>query len=113
MDEKVYVRKYPLESPNIEIFLVDGPYIRKNIDVNFIYGGHDLRYSYIPKRQIWIDDSVERSELGFTVLHELYERVLMTLGYSYDEAHAEATEIEEQYRKNPKGLHEAIQLLLS
>ena len=111
--EKPYIQKLTLSRPGLDIFLVDGPWVRTNHNVDYIMGGHDLVYNFIPKGQIWIDDSIEAGERPLTLLHELYERHRMaTKKETYDVAHDFAKAFEKKYRKDPTGLHEKIKELL-
>ncbi|MFA5999861.1 MAG: hypothetical protein WC783_02680 [Candidatus Paceibacterota bacterium] len=89
------IKKYK----DIEIWLVDGEVVRDEYDINFTEGGHDLVYDYIPYNEIWIDNSLIKSEIPVTILHEIYERELMSNGYSYDDAHDEALKLEQEQRQ--------------
>jgi hypothetical protein len=81
-----------------EIWLVDGKRIRRRWDGDFVYGGSDRRYTFIPKNEIWIDSEVSLAEAIYTVEHELIERELMDKGMIYDQAHEEAKKSEEPLR---------------
>lgn len=83
----------------LKIWLVEGEQVRDKLDVEFTQGGHDLAYRYIPKDQIWIDDSLRQEEKPPIVLHEVYERNKMAEGMKYDEAHDEASKVEKKARK--------------
>lgn len=110
--EAPYISKLQVSKPWLAVFLVDGAWVRKNYNVDFVYGGHDLVYNFIPKREIWLDSSVEVKERPFTLLHELYERHRMdSLGETYDVAHEFAAALEKKYRKDQTGLHEKIKEL--
>src|SRR5688500_8137031 len=41
-----------------EVWLVDGAQVRATRGVNCTLGGHRLRYRFIPRREIWVDDAV-------------------------------------------------------
>lgn len=79
---------------NIEVWMVDGKFIRDNAEIEYEEGGHALRYDFIPYNEIWIDHSVPTSDLYNYLLHELDERASMIDGMDYDEAHARASKIE-------------------
>lgn len=46
----------------LEIFLVDGTYIRNTYDSDFVQGGNGQRYRFCPKSELWIDDSIPEEE---------------------------------------------------
>lgn len=102
---KVYLHKIGNRN-GLEVWLVDGSYIRREIHIDFVYGGNGLRYKFIPENEIWVDDDVSVDELDFTIAHEIYERNLMLEGLSYDQAHRLASRHEHQLRK--KSLNEVL-----
>lgn len=84
---------------NLKIWYVDGAVVRKFIDPYFISGGHDLVYDYIPKNEIWVDILNYQEDQPFVLVHELFERRLMTKGRDYDSAHDFAIAEEKHYRR--------------
>ena len=99
MVESVY-RSYYGERDSFKVWIVDGGVIREKIFGEFIYGGNDERYTFIPEREIWIDNSISAKEFETTLLHEISERNLMkTCGMSYSDAHDSALAVELQLRK--------------
>jgi len=86
----------------VKIVLVDGTNIRNNTAVNFVFGGSDMSYSFIPKNQIWIEKSVPKKERKFILMHEFSERDMMRHGMGYDHAHLIANQIEDFQRKIEK-----------
>jgi hypothetical protein len=84
---------------NLKIRLVDGTKVRNNIAVNFVFGGNDKAYSFIPKNEIWIEKAVPLKERKFIFLHEIVERNLMKKGFGYSKAHNIANNIENSQRK--------------
>ncbi|MCF7835926.1 MAG: hypothetical protein K9M15_02275, partial [Candidatus Marinimicrobia bacterium] len=83
---------------SISVWVVDGRLVRDIFDIDFTEGGHDLVYDYVPENEVWVDDDIYEKERNFVLLHELFERSLMKKGYSYDNAHNEASEIEWEAR---------------
>lgn len=83
----------------ITIVYVRGELIRKYIDPWFTLGGHDLVYPYVPANEIWIDIRQDKKEIPYTLSHELFERKLMSQGWSYPEAHAFAIKKEKKERR--------------
>ena len=85
---------------DLTISYIDGSIIRKYIDPEFIFGGHDLVYSYIPKKGIWIDGFMDKREIFYVLFHEEAERKLMEIGKSYDIAHEYASDFEREMRRS-------------
>jgi hypothetical protein len=84
----------------LEIFLVDGTYIRNNFDSDFVQGGNGQRYRFCPKSELWIDDSIPEEEMPYVALHECYETFLMSeRGYDYERAHDCAKRLENKFRR--------------
>lgn len=78
----------------LDIWIVDGVKVRRELYTEFIFGGNDQRYKFIPKDEIWIDNSISAEELEFTIIHEIFERNLMIQGLTYAKAHELATQEE-------------------
>jgi hypothetical protein len=83
----------------IDVWLVDGELVRDLFYAGFTLGGHDYVYKYIPRNEIWIDDTVDESDITFIILHEAIERDHMKRGMEYEAAHIIATDIEVQARQ--------------
>lgn len=103
--KKERIDKY--SSSSIQVYFVDGSYVRDNIDPNFTQGGHHYVYDWIPNTEIWLDSS-NRNEYQFILLHELRERNRMLGGLSYYFAHDNANTIEQQARNKPGTVHSLI-----
>jgi len=84
---------------NLKIYLVKGRKIRDNLDPNFYFGGHYLVYNYVPRNEVWIDDSVTPKERKYILVHELFELNLMKKGKSYNNAHDYANAAEKEARR--------------
>jgi len=83
------------EKDGFKIWIVDGAVIRKNIFNEFVYGGNNQRYPFVPEKEIWIDNSISAEEFETTLAHELNERNLMAkLGMTYYDAHDSSLAIE-------------------
>jgi hypothetical protein len=82
------------------IWIVDGLAIRREIYPEFLYGGNEQRYPFIPKNEIWIDHAISADEYKYTLAHEIHERNLMARkGMSYADAHDSSLALELQMRK--------------
>lgn len=99
---KIHKRKLKIKSKNISVWLVNGKIIRSIFYSDYAEGGHDKVYHFIPKNEVWLEDTLPKSELGFILLHELHERHLMSLGLSYKKAHHSATILEDFARRHPR-----------
>jgi hypothetical protein len=77
---------------------VDGAMVRDKIHIDYVEGGHFLRYGWIPEDQIWIEDILSRLDQCSTVIHEAHEHYLMSQGGSYEDSHASASKTERVFR---------------
>jgi hypothetical protein len=92
------------------IWLVDGNYIRKNIDEEFTNFGQHFRFKFIPKNEFWIDKEFSEGELNFYIDHLLVENRLMASGKSYEEAITNADKIEKRERSKSLLFKEVISI---
>lgn len=92
------------KTANLAVWLIDGRLVRSDFDINFTEGGHDLVYNYVPKNEIWLDNDIVPGERPYVLLHELFERLQMGKGLSYNQAHRRASRLEWQARHNEKEL---------
>jgi hypothetical protein len=81
------------------VWLVDGRAVRTSLNLDFTLGGHHLRYRFIPRREIWIDDAVAPGERAAILHHEVVEIEHMQRGLVYDDAHARASRAEARFRR--------------
>lgn len=85
----------------LDIWIVDGKKVREEINPEFLYGGNNQRYPFVPKREIWIDNAITAEELNYTIAHELLERDLMAKrGLTYEAAHDSGLMLEHTMRLN-------------
>lgn len=90
---------------NIDIYLVDGDYIRDELDIDFSLGGHHLVYSCIPEDEIWVEILPNKKDILMTAIHEAYELSIMKLGkLDYNQAHEYSNLIEQLVRDKLKDL---------
>src|SRR5581483_4909933 len=104
MLERIRRTQYRKFKGPVEVWRVDGQLVRDLFSTDYGEGGHDRVYPFIPKNEIWIEETLPAQEMHFILLHELHERYLMGEGKDYRHAHAGATQIEDRYRDHPKGL---------
>lgn len=122
---KCFLEEY--SNDQLKIWIVFGKMVRDIFFIDFTEGGHGLVYKFVPKDEIWIDDDLNKEEIPFVLLHEVFERNLMLQGYCYDpketrkdvinitknttvfeSAHNKASEIECYYRQNPDKIQEKL-----
>lgn len=96
-----------LES-HINVWIVNGRYVRSVFDIDFTAGGHDHVYEFVPTNEVWIDNDITEKERGYVLLHELHERSRMAKGMPYNKAHAESSRLEFRCRHHPDELHDAL-----
>ncbi|MDE1925401.1 MAG: hypothetical protein KGH79_04485 [Patescibacteria group bacterium] len=107
--EKIRKKKITEYGDAVALWLVDGDLVRSTYSVEYSEGGHDIVYSWIPKNEIWIEESLKPEERDFIILHELHERYLMaSKKMTYADAHHGATIVEDHYRERREGLLERI-----
>jgi hypothetical protein len=93
-----YLRKGEVRG-DIQVWIVDGAYLRGHIDEEFTNFGQHYRYPYIPEKEFWIDAEAEDDEQTFFIEHLLVEHRLMAKGASYAEAITEADRVERRERR--------------
>jgi hypothetical protein len=77
----------------LDIWIVDGYMVRKNIYPDFGFSGNDISYHFIPQNEIWIDGQVSCEETEYSILNEINERKFLAKGESYDDAYSDAIDI--------------------
>lgn len=92
----------------LDVWVVDGKLIRDLCYVDFTEGGHFYVYPWVPELEVWIDNDVVMAERPFVLLHELFERGLMKIGWEYHKAHRLASRIEWNCRQGKRDLKKAL-----
>ena len=87
---------------DLEVWLVDGHYIRGHLDEEFTNFGQHYRFADIPKHELWIDESPTDEEYVFFIEHLLVEHRLMARGIPYEQALSQAGSIEMTLRRKEK-----------
>lgn len=87
------------ERGDLQVWVVDGSYIRSHRDEEFTNFGQHYRYPYIPANELWIDRAAKHDERKFFIDHLLVEHRLMAKGVPYDEALAKADRAERKERR--------------
>ena len=99
-DWKKFSPELTKRAHGVKVYIVDGDFIRSNINVDYVEGGHGYVYDYIPTDEIWVEDMEDKQEEFFNFTHEDYERAKMKANpnMSYDTAHDKACEKETKLR---------------
>jgi hypothetical protein len=87
---------------DLQVWIVDGSYVRGHVDEEFTNFGQHFRYPYIPADELWIDREAEDDERPFFIDHLLIEHRLMARGMSYEKA-LEAADREERKERRRAG----------
>jgi hypothetical protein len=96
--ENAYIEKYDTIG-NIEIWKVDGSYIRTHIDDQFTNFGHHYQYKFIPENEFWLDKEAKEDDILFYIDHLIMEHRLMKDGMSYSKAIVIADRAERDSRR--------------
>jgi hypothetical protein len=88
----------------VNIFSIDGEFIRQYIYEDFTQGGNDYAYpNFVPKNELWVDKDVVNETRKTTIAHESKEREEMAKGKFYDKgknsAHDKALKYEKKIRE--------------
>lgn len=92
----------------LKVWIVNGEAVRDIFFIDFTEGGHDRVYNFVPRNEIWIDDDLMPEDIKFVLLHEIYERRLMSKGMSYDSAHKKASHLEQSCRHKIKSVNSEL-----
>ena len=80
------------------VWLVEGSYVRKNIDEEFSNFGHHYSYSEIPKGELWLDYETDPDERKFYIGHMRVEYNLREKGVDEETARKRANAHERRQR---------------
>jgi DNA topoisomerase IB len=81
--------------PNgVKVCLVNGEKVRDETKTDFMEGGHDLVYPWLPPKTIIFESGLHPDELPLILVHEAIERRKMANGMKYPRAHLYAAKEE-------------------
>jgi 3-methyladenine DNA glycosylase AlkD len=84
---------------DISVWIVDGAWVRRRLDINFTNFGQHHRFGFIPPDEFWLDEEYEQpGEDDFFIRHLLVEQRLMARGMGYVRALAYANRAERAER---------------
>jgi hypothetical protein len=109
IENKVHKQLLKKYSNDLKVWVVSGEAVRDFFRIDFTEGGHDMVYSFVPAREVWIDDDISDKERKFVLLHEVHERHLMAKGWTYNDAHRDSSKIEYFCRHNPRLLDKKVE----
>jgi len=98
MAKRPYVEKIE-ELGDLQVWIVDGGYIRSHKDEEFTNFGQHYRYPYIPTNELWIGREAKHDERQFFIDHLLVEHRLMAKGMPYEKALPAADRRERKERR--------------
>ena len=107
--KKPYLKKVDQIGPRT-VWVVDGQYVRKNIDEEFTNFGQHYRFRFIPLHEFWIDEEHGLGEEQFFIDHLLVEHRLMAGGMIYDKALEKADAVERRERRKTELIREISRL---
>ncbi len=97
--KKPYIKKYKTVK-GYSVYIVDGEYIRDNLNEEFTNFGINPRFKFIPKNELWIDKEYGKiNEVKFYLKNMLSEEELIKKGMKYDDALEIGDKIEKRLRK--------------
>lgn len=94
---KPYIKKF-LDISGFKVWIVDGEYVRANLDREFTNYGQHYRFTFIPEDEFWIDKQKVPGEENFYVNYLLIENRLMAKGMDYAQAVDKANAVERKER---------------
>lgn len=95
--QKPYIKK--IESiEGFDVWIVDGKYIRGNLEPEFTNFAHPLLFKCIPEKEFWIDKDHDPSEEKYFIEHMLFEYRLMSEGMDKSAAITKANLAEKRER---------------
>ncbi len=93
----------------VSIWLVDGAWLRTNIEQEWDNFGHHYDDSFIPENEIWLDVQAHPDEQKFFITHALLERRLLAKGKDEEIARQKACQAEIAARKKAGDLKKVRQ----
>jgi hypothetical protein len=97
MVKKPYIKKIS-EVSIFKVWIVDGSYIRRNMDEEFTNYGQHYRFNFIPKNEFWIDKERTPGEEKYYIDSMIVMHRLMSEGISKKKAVQIADKIEHRER---------------
>lgn len=103
-DKNIYIKKID-KIGSYEIWLVDGSYVRKVINENFVEYDYHFNHDFVPKNEFWIDEQSNQEEWKFFIDRMFMEQGLMKTGENNEEASKKGALLENKERKEELNRH--------
>ena len=84
--------------------------VRQELDGDFCFAAHHLKYEFIPKNELWLDSAMSAEQVHYALAHEIEELRMMRSGEDYENAYPNALAVQLQERERQARLcqnHEA------
>lgn len=107
--KKPYIKKFSKIS-NIDIWIVDGKYIRNNIDEEFTNCGNHNLFLFIPKNEYWIDKERVPGDEKYYIDSMLVIDGLIVKGMGIKEAIRKSDEVDKRERSKSKLMKKEIKI---
>ncbi len=107
--KKVYLKKFSKVS-GFKIWIVDGKYIRDNIDREFTNYGQYYQFRFIPVDEFWIDKESNPGEERYFINSMLVMNRLISRGMDSKSASKIANKIEQRERSKSKLMKKEMQI---
>lgn len=107
--KKVYIKKFS-EISGFKVWIVNGKYIRSNIDEEFTNFGEHYEFKFIPKSEFWIDKERNPGEEKYFIESMLVMNRLISKGISRNKAAKIADKIEKRERSKSKLMKKEIKI---
>jgi len=103
-----FKRTVQVGDQSIQVWVVDGQYIRTFVDEEFTNFGQHYRFSFIPEFEFWLDRENENNESNYFISHLQVEWSLMRAGKPYEDAIVEADRVEKELRRQSGDIQRVI-----
>lgn len=107
--KKPYIKKFS-EVSGFKVWIVNGKYIRDNINKEFTNYGQHYRFNFIPRDEFWIDKEENPGEEEYFIESMLVMNRLMSKGMSHKEAVKIANKIEKRERSKSKLMKKELKI---
>ncbi len=107
--KKPYIRKYS-EVSGFTVWIVDGRYIRNNMNREFTNYSQHYQFDFIPKKEFWIDKEKVSGEEKYYIDAMIIMDRLLAEGVSHDEAVKQANAIERAERAKSRLMKKEVEL---
>jgi hypothetical protein len=107
--KKPYIKKFSKIS-SFTVWIVDGEYVRENIDEEFTNYGQHCQFSFIPKNEFWIDKERVPGEEKYYIESMLVVNRLISKGADREKAIEEADKAERRERAKSKLMKKEIEI---